>query len=162
MVNAFTIFKNDAFAGSAKKDGYTQNTKGQSSKAISPNAIGTKDKGYNAKKTTVNINQGVQYNKKIFVLGRIVHLGNKAKDIHEALARPLLDSQPDLVLTHGEEMKWLRAKLPDTILGPHFEQAQALAEFLKQQVSPDDVILFKGSSRDSDFGKTGALFKKIL
>lgn len=162
MVNAFTIFKNGAFAGRAKKEGYTQNTKGQSSKAISPNSIGTTNKGKNAKETTVNSSQGVQYNKKIFVLGRIVHLGDKAKDIHEALAKPLLDSQPDLVLTHGEEMKWLRAKLPDTILGPHFEQAQALAEFLKQQVSPDDVILFKGSSRDSDFGKTGALFKKIL
>lgn len=102
------------------------------------------------------------YNKKIFVLGRIVHLGDKAQDIHEALAQPLLQSEPDLVLTHGEEMKWLRAKLPDTILGPHFDNAEVLARFLRQKVSPDDIVLFKGSSRDSDFGTTGAIFRSIL
>lgn len=132
MVNAFTIFKDSSF-----RDAYAKSTDLQGS-AIS------------------------RYNKKIFVLGRIVHLGDKAQDIHEALAQPLLQSDPDLVLTHGEEMKWLRAKLPDTILGPHFDNAEALAKFLKQKVSPDDVILFKGSSRDSDFGKTGVIFKSIL
>jgi len=132
MVNAFTIFKESSF-----KNAHDKSTDIQGS-AIS------------------------RYNKKIFVLGRIVHLGDKSQDIHEALAQPVLQSDPDLVLTHGEEMKWLRAKLPDTILGPHFNNAEALAKFLKQKVSPDDVILFKGSSRDSDFGKTGVIFKSIL
>ena len=141
MVNAFTIFKSQAFKEA--------DTKGA-------------DASTTTNTTSVNGDQVSRYNKKIFVLGRIVHLGDKAKDIHEALAEPLLQSGPDLVLTHGDEMKWLRAKLPDTILGPHFDHAQALAEFLKQQVSPNDVVLFKGSSRDSDFGKTGAIFKKML
>ena len=106
----------------------------------------------------------VQSNKKssryIYVLGRIVHLGDMAQTIHEALAQPLLDSSPDLIITHGDEMRYLRDKLPKHLLGEHFNNAQAAATYIKSLWQANDVILLKGSSRDSDFGSIGQLLKK--
>ena len=90
--------------------------------------------------------------RKIAVLGRIVHLGDQAAKLHEALAAPLMASGVELVLTHGEEMRHLRKRLPDAVLGPHFSSAPALFTTLKDAVKEGDFILLKGSRRDSDFG----------
>ena len=73
--------------------------------------------------------------------------------LHESLAEPLLDAQPDLVVTHGEEMAFLRAVLPAERLGPHFASASALADYLHAELRAGDLVLVKGSRRDSDFGK---------
>ncbi|EKE70322.1 CapA family protein [Celeribacter baekdonensis] len=90
--------------------------------------------------------------RKIAVLGRIVHLGDQAATLHETLAAPLLASGATLVLTHGDEMRHLRKRLPEAVLGPHFSSAPALFTTLKGAVKEGDFILLKGSRRDSDFG----------
>jgi len=90
--------------------------------------------------------------RKIAVLGRIVHLGDRARVFHESLAKPLLASGVNLVLTHGEEMRHLRAVLPEHVLGPHFSEAGAVADFLCRNLNTGDSVLVKGSRRDSDFG----------
>lgn len=91
--------------------------------------------------------------RRIAVLGRIVHLGAMARELHEGLAEPVLASSPDLVLTHGDEMLHLRARLPGNFLGPHFSDAAELAAHLLAIARSGDVVLVKGSRRDSDFGK---------
>ncbi|MCC4265656.1 CapA family protein [Oceanimonas baumannii] len=100
--------------------------------------------------------------RKIAVLGRIVHLGDQAAALHVSLAEPLIATGVDLVLTHGDEMRYLRERLPSDLLGPHFSDARALFAELKQQVQPEDCILLKGSRRDSDFGDISKLLKENI
>ncbi|WP_237060146.1 CapA family protein [Microbulbifer sediminum] len=102
-------------------------------------------------------NQG----RKIAVLGRVVHLGEKSRELHQSLAQPLLDAGVHQVITHGEEMQHLRDVLPESILGPHFMNADDLACHLVECVRPSDLLLLKGSRRDSDFGSVPGLLEKI-
>lgn len=98
--------------------------------------------------------------RRIAVLGRIAHLGEQARPLHESLAGPLLQTGVSLVITHGEEMHYLRAVLPAEVLGPHFSSAAALAEALPSLLWSGDVVLVKGSRRDSDFGEICGLLRK--
>lgn len=100
--------------------------------------------------------------RKIAVLGRIVHLGDMSAQLHASLAPPLLATDIDLVLTHGEEMKALRQQLPVEHLGPHFENAASLVNYIKQQAISGDLILIKGSRRDSDFGEIGEALSEFM
>lgn len=95
--------------------------------------------------------------RRIAVLGRIVHLGELAKPLHASLAQPVLASGADLVITHGDEMRYLREVLPETLLGPHFSDAPALVEYLMKVLKDGDLVLLKGSRRDSDFGSVFSL-----
>ncbi|MFA7669758.1 MAG: CapA family protein, partial [Burkholderiaceae bacterium] len=95
--------------------------------------------------------------RKIAVLGRIVHLGDLARSLHTSLAQPLLASGADLVITHGDEMRFLRAVLPDSVLGPHFSDANSLVAYLHDSVRDGDLVLIKGSRRNSDFGSVTKL-----
>ncbi|MBF0213156.1 MAG: CapA family protein [Magnetococcales bacterium] len=97
--------------------------------------------------------------RKVAVLGRIVHLGELARSLHESLAEPLLATGVGLVVTHGEEMEHLRRVLPEALLGPHFKTASRLVAYLQEALRADDLVLIKGSRRDSDFGNTGTLLK---
>lgn len=99
--------------------------------------------------------------RKIAVLGRIVHLGKAAQKLHEGLAEPLLATGASLVVTHGDEMRYLRELLPPDLLGPHFDEAPALVEYLAPRLVDGDLVLLKGSRRDSDFGSTASLLKKL-
>ncbi|WP_399682166.1 CapA family protein [Xenophilus sp.] len=92
-------------------------------------------------------------NRKWAALGRIVHLGDMAPELHRSLAGPLLESGIERVLTHGEEMTHLRAELPPERLGPHFESADTMARWLHAHLQDGDALLIKGSRRDSDFGE---------
>ena len=96
--------------------------------------------------------------RKIAVLGRIVHLGDQAAALHASLAEPLVATGVDLILTHGDEMRYLREKLPKHLLGPHFSLASTLFAELQQQVQSQDCLLLKGSRRDSDFGDLSRMF----
>ncbi|MGP7733255.1 CapA family protein [Oceanimonas smirnovii] len=98
--------------------------------------------------------------RKIAVLGRIVHLGDQAAALHASLAEPLIAAGVDLVLTHGDEMRYLREHLPTDLLSLQFNDARALFTELKKQVNRDDFILLKGSRRDSDFGDLSAWLKQ--
>lgn len=98
--------------------------------------------------------------KKIAVLGRIVHLGELAARLHASLAEPLMDTGVDLVLTHGTEMKYLRKALPEQLLGPHFSNARELISELEARLDNEDIVLLKGSRRDSDFENVSSFLKR--
>ncbi|MDA7414831.1 CapA family protein [Xenophilus arseniciresistens] len=94
-------------------------------------------------------------------LGRIVHLGEMAPELHRSLAAPLLAHGIEQVLTHGQEMLHLREQLPAERLGPHFESAEAMAHYLHTHLQDGDALLIKGSRRDSDFGEVFALLQRL-
>ncbi|MFC6635159.1 CapA family protein [Microbulbifer taiwanensis] len=95
--------------------------------------------------------------RKIAVLGRIVQLGDQSQALHESLAEPLLASGADWVVTHGDDMQYLRAVLPERVLGPHFSTAAELVSYLAENAGQSDLVLIKGSRRDSDFGSVSRL-----
>ena len=97
--------------------------------------------------------------RKVGVLGRIVHLGEAAPALHRGLKDTFLASGCNWLLTHGEEMRFLREVLPDSLLGPHFADANALVAYLIDYLRDADLVLIKGSRRDSDFGTIADLLK---
>lgn len=98
--------------------------------------------------------------RKIAILGRIVHLGKEAKSIHEDLAKPLIDANVDMIITHGEEMEYLRKRVPSNLLGPHFLNHEDLCHYISKNLQKDDVVLLKGSRRESDFSAISDFFIK--
>lgn len=98
--------------------------------------------------------------RKIAVLGRIVHLGDMADVLHAGLAAPLLETDIAHVVTQGDEMQALRVQLPPGLLGPHFNDAKQVVAYLTKYARTGDLILLKGSRRDSDFGDIGLMLQK--
>lgn len=91
--------------------------------------------------------------RKVALLGRIVYLEEKAEEIHRNLAEPLIASGASRIFTIGDEMKYLRAVLPQELLGIHASNARELAQAYLSEAKPGDVVLIKGSRRNSDFGR---------
>lgn len=100
--------------------------------------------------------------RKIAALGRIVQLGDQAPELHRSLAQPLIDSGVNWVITHGDEMQYLRSELPEPLLGPHFSNAVDMARYLADHIRDSDLLLIKGSRRDSDFGHLPGLLQKMV
>ena len=93
----------------------------------------------------------------IGALGRIVNLGSMAPELHRSLKDAVIATHFDYIVTHGDEMKFLREVLPKENLGPHFSDTPSLIEHLKPLLRNDDTILCKGSRRDSDFYRVGLI-----
>lgn len=90
--------------------------------------------------------------RRVGVLGRIGYLGDRAPDMHESLAEPLIENKFDFIVTHGPEMVYLREKLPPSMLGEHFSDAKSLVNYLAAQLAGGDLVLIKGGQVDTDFG----------
>jgi UDP-N-acetylmuramyl pentapeptide synthase len=99
--------------------------------------------------------------RKIGVLGRIVNLDREAEAMHRSLAAPLLASGIQHLVTHGEEMRWLREEVPAELLGPHFEDAAQLTGYLGDFLRDGDLVLVKGDRDRSDFGNIPELLQKL-
>ncbi|UVH56337.1 CapA family protein [Variovorax paradoxus] len=99
--------------------------------------------------------------RKIGVFGRIVNLDNDAEAMHRSLAAPLLASGIQHLVTHGEEMRWLREEVPTELLGPHFDNAVQLANYLEGFLRDGDLVLVKGDRDRSDFGSIPALLQRL-
>ncbi|GIP35227.1 CapA family protein [Paenibacillus sp. J2TS4] len=91
--------------------------------------------------------------KKLAILGRIVDLGDKAQEMHQKLAKPLMQAGIDLVFAHGEEMKYLLKELPPTMVGGYFRDAKSCVQAVSNIIERDDFILLKGSRDASDFAQ---------
>lgn len=72
-----------------------------------------------------------------------------AKD--ELIAEELINSNIDLVYGHGKEMKYTMKKLPKHMIGGYYERAELLAYEVANIIEDDDLILIKGSVRNSNF-----------
>jgi len=99
--------------------------------------------------------------RKIGVLGRIVNLDKDAEAMHRSLAAPLLASGIQHLVTHGNEMRWLREEVPPELLGPHFDDAAQLAGYLGGFLRDGDLVLVKGDRDRSDFGSIPGLLQRL-
>jgi UDP-N-acetylmuramoyl-tripeptide--D-alanyl-D-alanine ligase len=83
--------------------------------------------------------------RRIAILGDMLELGARAREMHLALVQPLRDAGVDLVLTCGPEMAALQDALPAALRGGHAADSDALAPSATATVAAGDVVLIKGS-----------------
>ncbi len=83
--------------------------------------------------------------RRIAILGDMLELGDRAGEMHLALAQPLQDAGIDLVLTCGPEMAALQNALPRNMRGGHAADSSALAPAAIATLAAGDVVLIKGS-----------------
>jgi len=83
--------------------------------------------------------------RRIAVLGDMLELGTESRQLHAALAQPLVESGADLVFTLGDEMRALDDALPAARRGGHADTVGALASLLRERLHAGDVVTVKGS-----------------
>jgi UDP-N-acetylmuramoyl-tripeptide--D-alanyl-D-alanine ligase len=79
----------------------------------------------------------------LVALGDMLELGDHSQKFHEELAEQL--NNVDIVFTKGNLMKYLFDKISDHKNAKHFSEIEPLAEKILQTLSPNDVLLVKGS-----------------
>ncbi|EWY37522.1 UDP-N-acetylmuramoylalanyl-D-glutamyl-2, 6-diaminopimelate--D-alanyl-D-alanine ligase [Skermanella stibiiresistens SB22] len=83
--------------------------------------------------------------RRIAVLGDMLELGERAPQLHLALAEPLKAAGADLVFCCGPNMRRLFDKLPAAARGAWEETSAALAPRLAAAVRAGDILMVKGS-----------------
>lgn len=101
--------------------------------------------------------------KKIAVIGDITGMGEMSKDIHEQVAEIVVQHNMDLLVCYGEESKLVheRAKAAG-INSVNITKPGELEDFLKENISPGDFVLFKGSSKMKLAERVDSLFGTLL
>jgi UDP-N-acetylmuramoyl-tripeptide--D-alanyl-D-alanine ligase len=82
--------------------------------------------------------------KKIAILGDMLELGEESKKLHEAIYDKLINSDVNLILLYGNQMKYLYNKFNGNEKVFHFQDKQEIKEKIKS-VSEPCAILLKGS-----------------
>ncbi|MBB3230166.1 CapA family protein [Halomonas stenophila] len=92
--------------------------------------------------------------KKIFVLGRLVHLGEHERNIYSEIAALLDEFTPDLVIGLGDEVKPAMAGLDGLVFHGILQDTDELMGELSTLVEDGDLVAIKGSSRGTGIRKT--------
>lgn len=88
-------------------------------------------------------------NRKILIVGDIINLADKSREVHESLLSPILENEFEQIATFGKDTIYLNQLLPsDRNLG-HFTDAKQCALKIRNILHKDDVVLVKGSRRNS-------------
>ncbi len=110
------------------------------------------DESYNASPVAMNASFRVMAmvdpgrgGRRIAVLGDMLELGNRAREMHEGLAMPLQAAGVDLLYCCGKNMKALYDKMPPANQGAHTQTSDELAKIVPDALTPGDVVLVKGS-----------------
>ena len=87
-----------------------------------------------------------KYNNRVAVLGDMFELGKQSRVLHEKLSRAIIRNKINSVYTLGIMMKhlhpFLKSKKIDAV---HFNDREALNNFLKEKSFANSVVLVKGS-----------------
>jgi UDP-N-acetylmuramoyl-tripeptide--D-alanyl-D-alanine ligase len=89
--------------------------------------------------------KGSHKGRRIAVLGDMLELGDRAPELHAALAEDLLAAAPDAVFTIGPLMRELGVRLPGEMCAGRGEQSIDIAEQIAAELRAGDVVLVKGS-----------------
>ncbi|TDM10493.1 UDP-N-acetylmuramoyl-tripeptide--D-alanyl-D-alanine ligase [Macrococcus lamae] len=81
---------------------------------------------------------------KYIVLGDVLELGNDEEHYHREVGKYFAGKKMT-VLTTGNAAKYIRDEAAVFTDAHHFEEKEAVAEFLKPQLNKDTVVLFKAS-----------------
>lgn len=88
-------------------------------------------------------------NRKILIVGDIINLADKSREVHEGLLSPILENEFEQIATFGKDTFYLNQLLPkDRNLG-HFTDAKQCAKQVRSILQVNDVVLIKGSRRNS-------------
>lgn len=115
---------------------------------IGGNEITFIDDAYNANPASMRASLNVlghYTGRKIAVLGQMLELGEKSKDLHTSLADDINQNKIDKVYCVGQEMKYLYDCLSAEQKGAYVDSAPDLADILKNDLQNGDIVLFKGS-----------------
>ena len=82
--------------------------------------------------------------RKIAVLGTMLELGDFSKDIHLKLGKEIDNLNIDLVLTVGEDAKYINEGIRNT-LNYHFKTNEEVINYLKDNLKENDYVLIKAS-----------------
>ena len=96
-----------------------------------------------------------QGQRKVCIFGDILELGNHAKEIHLELVEPVIDSNIDVFIGVGENMKFVVEELKKTNIELHyFNNVEELLPVYKDLIKKFDLIFIKASN--------GLHFSKII
>lgn len=86
--------------------------------------------------------------RKIAILGSMLELGEYSKELHEQVAKEVLDNKIDIVISIGKEMEALHNYLKDNNKEDiyHLDTKDGLVELVNSLKKENDVILIKGSN----------------
>lgn len=87
--------------------------------------------------------------RKIAVLGDILELGEYSKEIHKSIAKEVIKSNIDILITVGNEIKYLFEELIDNSYSKkmyHFSKNSDTYELLDNLLKKGDVVLLKASN----------------
>ncbi len=86
-----------------------------------------------------------RHGRRIAVLGDMLELGPRGKDLHRGLAEPLAAAGVDLVFCAGPLMRALWEALPSGARGGYAETAAALEPTVLGAIADGDAVMVKGS-----------------
>ncbi|MDI5985018.1 CapA family protein [Halomonas sp. M4R5S39] len=85
--------------------------------------------------------------KKIFIIGKLVHLGEHERDVYAGIGALLEQYKPDLVIGLDDEVKPAVTGLDDLVFRGVFRDTDELMGELSALVEDGDLVAIKGSSR---------------
>jgi len=83
--------------------------------------------------------------RRIAVLGRMAELGDLSEAEHRALGKAAAENGIDILLAIGEVGEQIAASAGDRVEAHVFEDHAGIADYLRAQAGPDDLVLLKGS-----------------
>ena len=108
------------------------------------------DESYNANPDSVRstirtLGKKSTNGRKILFLGDMKELGKHGPELHQALAKDIIDTEIDIVHTCGDIMKFLHNALPPSQRGHHCATSSEMSEIVPELIQDDDTIVVKGS-----------------
>lgn len=102
-------------------------------------------------------------NKRSFaVLGDMLELGNFSDEAHRAIGEFAVNTGCEYVLTYGENARLISDTAREKgVFAENFNDKEAIAEILYENLSSDDVVLFKGSRGMKMEDIFNSLYKKM-
>lgn len=106
---------------------------------------------YNASPDSIKAALGVlgsiENMRKIAILGDVLEMGEFAKDAHYALGKAAVENGIDLLITAGENMKYLAQGAKDNGLEDviSFDKTLEVCNYIKEKIQSGDAVLIKAS-----------------
>ncbi len=127
--------------------------KGRGSRFVTKDGILVIDESYNASPasmqaalTALGAGKPSTDGRRVAVLGDMLELGNRSKELHAQLAAAVSQWDVDLVFTAGPLMESLHLALDQDARGAHAENSDAIIAPLLKALQPGDVVMVKGSA----------------
>lgn len=83
--------------------------------------------------------------KRIAVLADILECGDKAEEYHRSAGKAAAESKADIVICYGKDAKFIAEEAEKTKHTFYTDSADKLIELIKENVTVNDIVLFKGS-----------------